>query len=138
MAFLKLITLAEDIRYRVVVSRIIIGKHISVPRLKVTLTVFILKGKGNIRCLFGYRMLFSLFFPFFFFCCPFPAVLSILLQQYCQVPQIVKNTRFGFFVKSPGFHFCSSAVPCTWFLCSNSVQLLIIGLCPVFSFQSSF
>lgn len=66
MAFLKLITLAEDIRYRVVVSRIIIGKHISVPRLKVTLTVFILKGKGNIRCLFGYRMLFSLFFSLFF------------------------------------------------------------------------
>lgn len=92
MAFLKLITLAEDIRYRVVVSKIIIGKHISVPRLKVTLTVFIIKGKGNVRCLFGYRMLFPFFYFIFYFILffgPFPAVLSILLQQSCQVPRIV-------------------------------------------------
>lgn len=43
-----------------------------------TLTVFILKGKGNIRCLFGYRMVFGGVVHFLL-------CLYILLKQYCQV-----------------------------------------------------
>lgn len=40
---------------------------------------------------FSFIFLFLFFFFFFLFCCPFPAVLSILLQQYCQVPRLSKT-----------------------------------------------
>lgn len=80
--FLKTIILAEDIRYRVLISKIIIGKHIRS------------KAKSDLNCIYSqrerkYQMFIWYRMPFFFFFGPFPAVLSILLQQYCQIPKIV-------------------------------------------------